>query len=56
MDVFLSLLGLVPIESLIFLVSWFALAIVGAALLVFGLERFEQRHTDRRNNRGEGGT
>ena len=55
MDVFLSLLGLVPIESLIFLVSWFALAIVGAALLVFGLERFEPRQKDQQYNRGKHG-
>jgi len=53
MDLFLSLFGLVPIENLIFLVCWLALAILGAALLVFGLERFEPRQKDQQNNRGK---
>jgi hypothetical protein len=51
MDLFASLFDLVPLENLIFLVCWLALAILGAALLVFGLERFEPRQKDQQNNR-----
>jgi len=56
MDIFAPLFALLAIEKLIFLICWLSLALLGAALLVFGLERFEQRQTDRQNNRRNGGS
>ena len=45
----------IPLEKLIFLACWIALAILGGALLAFGWEWLQAREDeDRHTNRGNG--